>query len=175
MRAVLAGLAALALAACSEENLAGGPTSDNPAGEYTLEIRAADDVQVFLITKPDGGTVASRATGGVSALMDADEARAFTVMPEGQATPPEVMSLRLPGFEIAINADGDSESTENAQVSVNAGGRQVEVNASDNGDNDRAHVRITGASEADVRDFIADAEELSPETRAEMLAALGLT
>lgn len=177
MRALFAALAALALAACSsEENLAGGPASDNPAGGYTLEVRADQDVKVYLVTDAEGNTVASRATGGVSSLMDVEEARAFNVLPATSEPPPEVMSLRVPGFEISIAAEGDSANSENARVQVNAGGRTVDVTAQGDGaENDRAHVRITGASEADVRDFIADAEELTPETRTEMLAALGLS
>lgn len=177
MRAVFAALAALALAACSEAEMAGGPESSNPAGGYTLEVRADQDVKVYLITDAEGNSVAGRATGGVSSLMDVEEARAFSVLPAtDEAPPPEVMSLRVPGFEISIAADGDSGNSENARVQVNAGGRTVDVTAQGDGaENDRAHVRITGASEADVRDFIADAEELTPETRTEILAALGLS
>jgi hypothetical protein len=168
---------ALCAAACSESELAGGPDASNPAGGYTLEVRADQDVQVFLVTAPDGRAVAGRATDGVSALMDTQEARAFAVLPAGEEPLPEVMALRLPGFDLSISAEGAASEAEGARVSINAGGRQVEVNARDDGagETDRAHVRITGASEADARDFITKADELTPETQAEMLAALGLS
>ncbi|HRO03135.1 MAG TPA: hypothetical protein PLS69_05980 [Terricaulis sp.] len=174
MRAILAGLAALALAACSEAELAGAP-EDAPGG-YTLEVRANGDAQVFLVTGPDGRSTAGRAAGGVSALMDTEAARAFTVLPENEEPLPEVMSLRLPGLNLSIAAEGDT-GEEGARVSINAGGRQVEVNARDNdaGDTERAHVRITGASESEARNFIAEADKLSPEVQSEMLAALGLS
>lgn len=174
MRGVLAGLAVLTLAACSEADVA---NSDNPPGGYTLEVRADQDVQVFMVTAPDGRTTAARATDGVSGLMDLEEARAFSVLPAAsEDAPPEVVALRLPGFDLSIAAEGNTNSADGARVNINAGGRQVHIEAQDDGgtETDRAHVRITGASESDARDFIADAEEISPETQAQMLAALGL-
>jgi len=173
MRGIFGGLAALALAACGEADLAGAP--ENAPGGYTLEVRANQDAQVFLVTGPEGQGAAARAAGGVSALMDTTQARAFTVLPENEEPLPEVLSLRVPGFDLSIGAEGNT-SEEGARVSINAGGRRVEVNARDDGagETERAHVRITGASEADARDFIAKADELSPEVQAQMLAALGL-
>lgn len=175
MRWVIAALA-LCAAACSEPELAGGPGSQNPAGGYTLEVRADKDVQVFLVTGPDGRSVAGRSTDGVSGIMDTQEARAFTLMPAGEEPLPEVMALRFPGLELSVSAEGEANNAEGARVSINAGGRTVEVNAREDGEgvNERAHVRITGASEADVREFISEAEALSPETQAQMLSALGL-
>ncbi|HRK63092.1 MAG TPA: hypothetical protein PLN53_01795 [Terricaulis sp.] len=175
MRWMIAALA-LCAAACSEPELAGGPDAQNPAGGYTLEVRADQSTQVFLVTGPDGRSVAGRAADGVSGIMDTEAARAFTVMPEGEEPLPEVMALRFPGFDLSVSGEGDASNAEGARVSINAGGRTVEVNAREDseGVNERAHVRITGASEADVRDFISDADELSPETQAQMLTALGL-
>jgi hypothetical protein len=176
MRWMIAALA-LCAAACSEAELAGGPESDRPAGGYTLEVRADQDVQVFLVTTPDGRTVAGRATDGVSGLMNAEDARAFAVLPQTGEPMPEVVALRLPGFDLSISAQEDGAGQEGARVSIHAGGREVQVNAQDNGagESERAHVRITGASETDVRQFISDAEALSPAVQAEMLAALGLS
>ena len=173
MRMIFAALAALALAACGEADLAGGPDARNPAGGYTLEVRATRGQGV---SSPPLTAAPSQANAdGVSALMDLEAARGFTAMPE-TAAPPEVLSLRVPGFELSIGAEGDSSTTEGARVAINAGGRQVHVNAREDGDggNENAHVRITGASETDVRDFITKADDLSPAIQAEMLAALGL-
>jgi hypothetical protein len=58
------------------------------------------------------------------------------------------------------------------------GGQQnIIVRASENGPGDAddvAFVRITGADEETARDFITDADELSPAVQAQMLAELGL-
>lgn len=173
MRALFAGLTMLALAACGAPEMA----ERAPVEGYTLEVRAASDAQVFLVTAPDGRTAAARTAGGVSSLMDVEAARAFTVLPAKENTPPEVLAVRLPNFELSIAAEGDAAGEDGARVMINAGGRQIDINARDDGSAEagRAHVRITGASAEEARDFVADAEELSPEVQAEMLAALGLS
>jgi hypothetical protein len=177
MRVLMMALAAFALAACDGTvNVAGDEGSSNPAGGYTLEVRALDDIQVFVVTAPDGRSAAGRAAEGVSALMDAEEAQALTMLPAMEGEPPEVLALRVPGFDLSIRAEGDSSGEEGARVSINAAGRQVQVNARDDGagGNEHAHVRITGACEQDARDFIAKGDELSPAVQADMLTALGL-
>ena len=175
MRAIVAALAIMGLVACDGVGPEEGERA-NPAGGYVLEVRADEDVKVFMVTAPDGTSAAGRAADGVSALMDPDEARAFTVLAEAGEPPPEVLSLRVPGFNLSIRAEGDGSGQEAARVQINAGGRQVEIDARDGGAGvtERAHVRITGASQADARDFITDADELSPAVQAEMLSALGL-
>lgn len=174
LRALCAALAGIALAACSADMQV---ADTDPPGGYTLEVRAENDVKVYLVSAPDGRAAAGRSAGDVSGLMEPEAARAFTVLPEGEASElPEVMALRLPGLDLSIRAEGDASGAEGARVAISAGGRQVHVNAQDDGDggNERAHVRIQGASEQEAREFIADADGLSAETQAEMLAALGL-
>lgn len=175
VRTLFAALAGLALAACGDAQMAG---SDDPPGGYTLEVRADNDVKVYLVTAPDGRAAAGRAAGDVSGLMEPEAARAFTVMPASEDSElPEVIALRVPGLDLSIRAEGETSDAEGARIAINAGGRQVEIDAQDDGagGNERAHVRIRGASEKEAREFIADAEELSAETQAEMLAALGLS
>ena len=178
MRFLIAGLAALA-AACS-----GDIRVDDAAGSgqgYTLEVRATSGEQTYLVTAPDGRVVGARAAEGASALMNGDRARSLAgdPPPMGEA-PPEVMSLRLPGVDMQINADSDNAGGENGRVALSIGseGHGVVVNADEGGPgeaDDRAYVRITGADEDAVRDFINDAEALSPQVKAEMLAELGLS
>ncbi|HYD73800.1 MAG TPA: hypothetical protein VEF55_11730 [Candidatus Binatia bacterium] len=175
MRVWIASLAALA-AACSGEVTVEG---DAPPGEsYTLEVRATEGEQTYLVIAPDGRVVGARAAEGASALMNADRARELAGDPPPQGeTPPEVMSLRFPGIDMQINADEGEGETGRANVSINAGEHSVVVNADEGGPgeaDDRAYVRITGADQDAVRDFIDDAEELSPQVKTEMLAELGI-
>jgi hypothetical protein len=176
MRVWIASLAALA-AACSGDITVDGDAA--PGESYTLEVRATEGEQTYLVIAPDGRVVGARAAEGASALMNSDRARELAGDPPPQGeTPPEVMSLRLPGVDMTINAEGD-DNKENgrAAVSINAGDHSVVVNADEGGPgeaDDRAYVRITGADEDAVRDFVNDAEELSPQVKAEMLAELGV-
>lgn len=176
MRLLIASLAVLA-AACSAEVNVDGDGAAAPADGYTLEVRATAGEQTYLVTTPDGRVVGARAAEGASALMDGDRAQALAADPPPQGEPPpEVMSLRVPGVEMTINAEGD-EAKENGRValSIGAEGHRVVVNADEGGPgeaDDRAHVLISGVDEAAVRDFIRDAEELSPEVKAQMLAEL---
>lgn len=177
MRALLAALA-LALAACD------GAATDSTESEaaapgYTLEIRASGEAHAFLITAPDGRVVGARAAEGASALMDQDTLRKFSAAaPAGEQADPgrEVVSLRLPGVSLSVSG-GEGGGGESGRVSINADGHSVEVNANEGGpgeSDDVANVRISGVDEAEVRDFIAKADELSPAVQAQMLAALGL-
>ena len=176
MRVWIAGLAALA-AACSADVDVDGDAA--PGESYTLEVRATEGEQTYLVIRPDGSVVGARAAEGASALMNGDRARelAGDPPPQGEA-PPEVMSLRFPGIDMQINADEGEGETGRANVSINAGGHSVVVHADEGGPgeaDDRAYVRISGADQDTVRDFINDAEELSPQVKAEMLGELGIT
>lgn len=178
MRYVAMACALLALAACDRTVTESAETA-GAAGGYTLEIRAAQGAQSFLIIAPDGRTVGARAAEGASALMDDERARSLAgePPPEGEALP-EVLGLRLPGFEMSVGATEEDGSGDHGTVNLSIGGRQnVVVRASEGGPgeaDDVAYVRISGADERAVRDFIADAEELSPEVKTQMRAALGL-
>ena len=177
MRPLIAALAILA-AACSADVNTDGDAA--PGETYTLEVRATEGEQTYLVIAPDGRVVGARAAEGASALMNSDRARELAGDPPPQGeTPPEVMSLRFPGVDMQINAEGD-DTKENgrAAVSINAGDHSVVVNADEGGPgeaDDRAYVRITGADEDTVRDFINDAEELSADVKAEMFAELGIS
>lgn len=176
MRALIVGLAVVAAACSADVNV----DRASSGGGYTLEVRATQGEQTYLVTAPDGRVVAARAAEGASALMDADRAQAMAADPPPQGeTPPEVMSMRVPGFEMKINAEGDgNDENGRAAVSIGADGQNIVVNADEGGPgeaDDRAHILITGADEATAREFIQDAEELSPEAKAQMLAELGIT
>jgi hypothetical protein len=180
MRWVIAALA-LGLAACDGSTTA-APNADGTtaaADGYTLEIRATEDVQTYLVTAPDGRIAGSRAANGVSALLDADRAQSLAAEPPPEGEPqPEVMAMRWPGFEMSISGSDEDANGENGSVNISMGGEQrVEVRADEGGPgdaDDTAYVRITGADETAARDFINDAEELSAETKTAMLGALGL-
>lgn len=179
MRWVIAALA-LGLAACGGSTTAPNADGETAAAEgYTLEIRAMESVQTYLVTAPDGRIVGGRAASGVSALLDTDRAQSLAAEPPPAGEPqPEVVAMRWPGFELSVSGDGEDANGENGSVNISIGGEQkVEVRANEGGPgdaDDTAYVRITGADEAAARDFINEAEELSSETKTEMLTALGL-
>lgn len=177
MRALI-GVLAFGLAACDAPGgVAGGPDGVS-SNSYTVEIRALESVQTYIITAPDGRVVAARAADGASALLDANATRALGVAEAAAASDaPEVFALRFPGVDISISADEDNPNSESARVRVNAGGHSVLVDANEGGPgeaDDHANVRIAGMSEADVREFIAKADELSPSVQAQMLTDLDL-
>jgi hypothetical protein len=181
MRWMIAAALALGVAACGDATTTGeGGQTEAAADTYTMEIRASELEQSYIVIAPDGRTVGARASGGASALMADDRAQALagTAPPEGEPLP-EVMALRLPGFSMSISGDEEEGQGESGRVNLSMGadGQQITVHADEGGPgeaDDRAYVRITGADAQSVREFIDEAEELSPEVKAEMRAALGL-
>lgn len=180
MRWVIAALA-LGLAACdsSTSTSANSDGATAAADGYTMEIRATEASQDYVIVAPDGRTVGARAADGASALMDTARAQALVAEPPPEgADVPEVFSVRLPGFEMAVSGTEENANGDNGAVNLRIGGEQnviVRANEGGPGDaDDTAFVRITGADEQSVRDFINDAEELSPEVKTQMLTELGL-
>jgi hypothetical protein len=185
LRLTLAALAALALAACNAA--APGPDSGDKAGApvsgYTMIVRADQDAQVYLVADEQGRVAAARATkDGASQVLEQREARALLAAPVALADAPAndaKVDLHVPGFSLSVRARDDEhkddDSGDHAQVSLNLAGHGVDVDAIDNGgESGRANVRITGADEKAVHDFIADADGLSDAVRAEMLDILGL-
>ena len=178
----LAALAALGMvAACDGSNVEVNGVEVGEAGGYTVEIRASEVEQTYLIMTPDGRTVGARAAEGASALMDADRAQALIAEapPQSNEDLPEVFSLRVPGFEMSVSDDQGDENGEAGQVRMNIGGgdQNVTVHADEGGPgetDDRAYVRISGMDEAAVREFITEADELSPQVQAQLLTELGL-
>ncbi|MBY0563653.1 MAG: hypothetical protein K2P58_05635 [Hyphomonadaceae bacterium] len=174
----------LLLAACEGADAPAGDEARQaaPPGGYTMEIRAGEAEQTYLVIAPDGRTVGARSAEGVSALMDGERARslAASTPPQGEETP-DVMSLRLPGFEMSVGGSESGANGENGRVNIAIGGgdgQRIEVRADEGGPgdaDDRAYVRITGADETAVREFIAEADKLSPSVQAQMLAELGIS
>ncbi len=178
MRWMMVAALALGVAACGEAATDG--TSQAAGDTYTMEIRASELEQSYVIIAPDGRVVGARASGDASALMAENRAQALAGAPppEGEELP-EVMSLRLPGFSMSVAGKEDGGEDENGRVNLSFGaeGQNVTVYADEGGPgeaDDRAYVRITGADAESVREFIAEAEELSPEVKQQMLTALGL-
>lgn len=167
----------LVLAACDASYTSGERAADT-AGGYTLEVRAVEGVQTYIVTAPDGRQTAGRAAEGASALLDAEAIQGLGDMQALNTEPqPEVFAMRIPGVDISVSADAENPNSESANVRINAGGRSVHVDADEGGpgdSDDRANVRITGATEQDARDFINDAEEISAEVKTQMLSAVGL-
>jgi len=177
----LAALAALGLvAACDASEVEVNGVEVGEPGGYTIEIRASDLEQTYLILTPDGRTVGARSAEGASALMDGTRAQALAAEAplRNDEEVPEVFSMRVPGFEMSVGGNEDDASGDNGQVRMNIGGgrQNITVHADEGGPgeaDDRAYVRITGMDEEAVREFIAEADELSPAVQAQMLTELG--
>lgn len=178
MRMLLLTLfAPLALAAC-DGSYSGAENASGPAGGFTLEVRADEGQQTYIVTAPDGRQTATRIADGASTLLDTGAIQSLGEMQAlSEEAQPEVFAMRFPGVDISVAADENNPDSESATVRVNAGGRSVHVDANEGGPgdaDDRANVRITGATEEDAREFINDAEDVSAEVRTQMLAAVGL-
>ncbi|MFZ4122792.1 MAG: hypothetical protein ACOYKM_14160 [Caulobacterales bacterium] len=184
---MVAALAALTLAACSEQGSIGAPPTAEQqarraaeieaqaANGYTLEVFESEGDHVYVVSHPQTGRqTAARAHAGVANLMDADEAR--TLLGERQsamAVPSqEVLNFSVPGFAFAVKADG-SES-ENAQIALQIAGQSVNINAQGPDGAGSAVVRITGADADSAREFITKADEIDPGVQQQMLDALQL-
>lgn len=206
MRALIIGLAIFA-AACSVDIGKG-----HGHGGYVVDIRAADNDAVYMVTAPDGRVAAARSHNGASAMLDPQALQqALAAMP-APATNPRYddhnVSIRAPGFALDASGDDDGKNGDDGadnnhdhpatttpasgtkpaasgagdhndhgrgHVSMNVGGFSFDADGdSDSGDG-RAHVHFAGLSAHDARHFITEADELSPQVQAQMLAALGLS
>lgn len=182
MRSAVFALVLLAGACDASVNLS-DKNGANHVGGYTLEVRADQGEETYVVTAPDGKIVAARAANGASEMLHGRAVQALANQPMPVPEGDEQVAFRAPGISVSVQGHGDDEKggdDENgdAHVSINAGGHQVEVNAQENGPgdaDDRAHVRITGADEDAARDFINDADELSAEVKTQMLADLNLS
>lgn len=189
MRALAALILLTFAAACSVE------AGKRESGGYSVDIRAAGEDQVFVVTAPDGRVAAARVHDHVSAFLSSTEAhQAMAAMPTPErpvARDDNSVSIRAPGFSLHATGDGENSgenasptpndktasSDENgrADVSMNIAGFGLNVNSDHNGGDERAQVRLTGLSEHDARQFITESDDLSPAVQAQMLTALGMS
>lgn len=177
MRVLIATLALLGAAACSVDVDSSDGTGAPSAGGYTVEIRADEGEQIYIVSGPDGARVASRSASGTSALLNASDLNRLAAAPAPETGPPgeNDVSIQAPGFR--LRASGNTGEQGGGHVSMNIGGSQVQVDAHGNGPgeaDDHANVRISGLSADDARAFINDADTLSDDVKAQMLAALNL-
>ncbi|MBI1250806.1 MAG: hypothetical protein GC189_04970 [Alphaproteobacteria bacterium] len=178
MRFIMIVLAAAALAACTVET---STTTTATSGEaaapgegYVIELLADDDVQTFRITNPEGVIAAAQVSAGASAMVPAQTVQAlFETVSPGPPEDADVV-LRAPGFNLQVS--GEEGRDERAHVAINIAGKDILVDAQDHGPNgqERAVVRLSGVNAETARDFIDDAEDLSPDVKAELKAAAGL-
>lgn len=179
LKALIVALAALA--GCSaevnvDENSAS--TGDAAAQGYTMEIFAHENEQIYLVSHEDGRAAAARVVDTTSSNIEASEARALLNDRQAALGDPgeEVVGFRAPGFRLSIKGDeADGDNNDSVEINVETPGGGVSIDARDDGANDRARVRITGADEGAARNFINDLEDVSPEVKAAMLAELGLS
>jgi hypothetical protein len=103
-------LAVLA-AACSVETNRNGRQ-----GGYTVDIRAADNDVVYVVTAPNGHVAAARSHDGTSAMLDPQALQqALAAMPAVTTNPrydDHSVSIRAPGF--SLQASGDDDTADSA-------------------------------------------------------------
>jgi hypothetical protein len=109
MRAWIVGLAILAAACSVETNGRGGH------GGYTVDIRAADNDAVYVVTGPDGRVAAARAHEGTSAMLDPQALQqALAAMPAPATNSrydDHQVSIRAPGFSLQASGDDDDANS----------------------------------------------------------------
>lgn len=175
----LLAFVALSMAAACNVTVNTGSNGEELAEGFTMEILADGDDQIYLVRHSDGRESAARVANGVSELIDGRAAlAAFDAAPQSfvaEAADADV-SIKAPGFSLSVAGVQDNGNGEDgaARIEINAGGESVLVDAAGSDANGRARVRIGGADDEAARDFINGADDLSPETKAAMLAALGL-
>ncbi|MDZ4777634.1 MAG: hypothetical protein SGJ23_12705 [Alphaproteobacteria bacterium] len=181
MRFGLCALAVLGMAACSPGAIKvetdGGETVEiNGRGGYTLQVVGSDSQQVYVVTSPDGRSAAAKVEGEVSSLLGSAEAQNLVATNQAAlaAAEPagEDVNISLPGFSLKVTENGPNG--ESGRVKMKAMGFDLDVDAKDSADGERAVVRIGGADAKSAREFIEGADGLSAETRAEMLRKVGL-
>lgn len=184
---MVAALAALTLAACSEQGSIGEPPTaeqqarqaaeieQQAANGYTLEVFESEGDHVYVVSHPQSGRqTAARSHEGVASLMDPDQARTLLGDRQSAMAVPaqEVLNFSIPGFAFAVKADGSD--SENAQIALQIAGQSVNINAQGPDGAGSAVVRITGADEEAARNFITQADEMDPGVQQQMLDALQL-
>lgn len=186
MRNTLAALGLLVgVVACDVSVQQGGEGESGGAQAqgYTMEVLATEAERVYIVTAPDGQSVAARAReGGGSALLETREAQSLlqehaeemTAESAAEDGAQDVVRLALPGFSLDVRSRDGGKGEEAADVSLNIGGGAIGVQASGDGADGRAVVRIAGADAEGARNFITDADDLDPGVQQQMLDALNL-
>lgn len=175
--------AAFVLLGCSEQGTIGTPPSPETQAEsaaraaegYTLEVLATEGDQIYVVSHPQTGeATAARVHNGASALLDLQTAQALLTERQAAigAQQREVISFSVPGLSFSVRSDDPNSDT--AQVQIQAGGQEVNVNADGSGAGENAVVRITGVDAQAARDFITEADGLDPGVQQQMLDALKL-
>ena len=154
MRAWIVGLAILAAACSVETNGRGGH------GGYTVDIRAADNDAVYIVTAPDGRVAAARSHEGASAMLDPQALQqALAAMPAPSTNArydDHQVSIRAPGFSLQASGDDDDEanadSHDHQTTTTSASGEKPAAGSTSNDQHGRGHVSMN------IGGFSMDAE-----------------
>jgi hypothetical protein len=147
------------------------------AGGYTLNV--IDDgagALTYLVIKPDGSQVAAVGDDKGARLVEGGDAHAAMSETAGAMSPPssdEKVAIKMPGVSINVAGNGENDG-ERSKVEIIVGGKSIQVDAEGPDGSERAVVKIGGADEAAVRNFIDEAKKLTPEVKAQMREKLGL-
>lgn len=179
MRGLILAVAGLFLAGCGDVAETGSEAAG--ADGYAVEIRANSGEVLYIVTAPDGRTAGARSADNVSTLVERNALRALAAEPAAaEDEREETVSVRAPGFSLSVRGNPDAEGTgeQGGRVQLSVGGERVVIDVDEGtpGDeaDDRANVRLSGLSEAEIRDLVAKADDLSPSVQAQLLGELGL-
>lgn len=180
MRTLIVALAAVALAACTSEvsKAVNEKAAASPDQAWTIQVVGDNEDNVMVVTGPGGKSAAARVTAGASSLLADAEAQGF--LAEAQTAyeadpPPEKVSIKAPGVSINVAADETAgENSGRGRVRIDVGGIQVHVDGDEADGEGRGVFRMTGVNADTAREFIEDADDLSPEVKQQMREKLGL-
>lgn len=157
----------------SVEGAGGGENAG--AGSFTMSLVARDGEEILLVRRDDGRSAAVRIADGASQALSVEDAQArFAELAPAidTANEQEKVHLAAPGFELKVSGQ---EGGDNARISLGMNGQTIDIDATDGGpDGDQALIRVDGADEKAVREFIEDREKLSAEAKAQIYQQLGL-
>lgn len=186
--ALLAGF--LVLGGCEPGNPAAqaadaGDKAAKPGEPYAISVAVDGEDRIIVLGAADGHRAAALINGAQEgALMDVNlaQARFAKLAPALDAGDPEV-AIKLPMFSLQVDRDdkaagahSEEGDTGQVKIQIGAGKQTIAIDARDGarGGKDQALIRIDGADEQGLRDFLAQQEGVSEKLRVALLSELGL-
>lgn len=188
--ALLAGL--LVLGGCEPAVQETAKSTDAPGKDaaeagapYTISLAAQGGERVLVLGAADGRRAAAIIDGSRDGkLVDVDQAQArfASLLPDEALREPEVL-LKLPAFSLQVDgadgagAQGDGDAGGRVKIQMSTGKQTISIDAQDGQDagaKDQAVIRIDGADEKALRDFLNEQEGISDKLRIALLSELGL-
>lgn len=165
-----------------------GPGAKVPGGPFAISLAVRGQEKILVLGGPNGRAAAASLDGAQEGkLMDVKlaQARFAGLLPKEALSDPEVV-IKLPAFSLEVDGedgpggDGAAERGDapgRVKVRIGSGGQAISIDAQDGeqpGSEDNAVIRIDGADEKALRDFLLEQEGISDKLRMALLSELGL-